>query len=126
MTDKVKIRRAVDTAAERDDAVTAAELYRSVGTDPVYHPETSLTLTPKHQGRLLVFTSACTITVPADLPRDFSCGWAQAGTGVLTFQAGPGVNLRSFGGALTSSGQYSLGGVAGMPDGDLWLYGALE
>lgn len=126
MVDKVKIRRSVDTPSERDDAVTASELVRGIGTDTVYHPETSLTLTAKHQGRAIVLTSACVITVPSDLPAGFSCGWAQGGTGAVTFQAVEGVNLRSLNGSTTSAGQYALGGLAHMADGDVWLYGALQ
>lgn len=126
MVDKVKIRRSVDTPSERDDEVTAAELCRGLGTDTVYHPETSLTLTAKHQGRMIILTSACIVTVPSDLPAGFSCGWAQGGTGAVSFQAGNGVNLRSLDGRLQSAGQYALGGLGRVADGDVWLYGALQ
>ncbi len=120
--DKVYARVGIGTAYERDDLVPLDELERKLGTDPVFHPEATLTLTSQHQGRLIVLTSACTITVPTDLPNGFSCGWAQYGTGVVTFI---GTTIISRNDVRKSDGQYSLGAIAAMPDGKVWLYGEL-
>lgn len=120
--DKVYARVGIGTAFERDDLVPVADLARKLGSEPVFHPEATLTLTGKHQGKLVVLTSACTITVPSDLDINFSCGWAQYGTGVVTFTGSSIVSKNS---ANKSDGQYSLGGIAAMPDGNVWLYGEL-
>ncbi|MFB9952193.1 hypothetical protein ACFFP0_25400 [Rhizobium puerariae] len=126
MTDKVKIRRNSGTTHESDGLVSIEELMPAVGTNCVYHPESAVTLSDNHQGRLVILTGECEVTIPADLRPGFSCGWAQASEDAITFVAGDGVTIRSFGGSDTSGGQYALGGIARMPDGEFWLYGQLQ
>lgn len=74
---------------------------------------TSLTLTDAHHGRCLNFTAgtAVTVTVPAGLRADFSCGWSQGGAGTVTFQAGAGATLNAPAGVLASGAQYAVGGL---------------
>lgn len=70
-------------------------------------------LTNDDNGKMLAFSTACTVTVPQKLRKDFSCGWSQDGAGVVTFAAASGVTIQSKGAALVSSAQYSVGGVFG-------------
>jgi len=121
---ELKLRRAVGTANERDGTGGIAEVIRDATADPIWVSSAALTLADEHQGRCLVVTVACTVTIPAGLRPGFSCGWAQAGTGAITFAAGAGLTLRSADG-LKSAGQYRLGGLAALALNEVWLYGGL-
>jgi hypothetical protein len=125
MTVKVKVRRNVGTEHERDELMAIDELVRDSGSDTVFHPEANLTLKNEHQGKALVSTNGCTVTVPSNLRQGFSCGWTQWGSSQIQFAAGAGVTLRPKGGLLKSDGQYSAGGVAMMAEGEIFLYGEL-
>lgn len=76
---------------------------------------TTYTLLGTDQGRLLHFTSAtgCTVTVPTGLVTiaDAVFLWRQYATAQVTFiDGGAGnANVRGFGGALKSAGQYAQG-----------------
>lgn len=122
--DLVKIKAEAGTPHERDATAALQQLAKGVGTSLEWMPETVLTLQDRHQGMLLAFTQACTVTIPAGLRPDFSCGWMQAGTGALTFVAS-GITLRSFGSQTTSGGQWAIGGVAGIAPGEFVAYGQM-
>lgn len=125
MVDKIKVKKQAGTPQERHVETTVDDLSNGVGTNPEWIPASTLTLSDKHQGRLLVFTNACVVTVPAGLRAGFSCGFLQAGTGVVTFTPGSGVALNSAGGNRKSSGQWSTGGIAAIDAETYLLYGGL-
>lgn len=121
----LKVRRGVGTPDERDALISPGEAIKPAGTDVIYCPELTLTLNAKHQGVCLLFTAGCTVTVPHNLPGNFSMGWAQAGANPITFVAGEGVALRSLFGLRSSSGQYAMGALGAMATNEIWVYGAL-
>lgn len=102
-----------------------SDLSRSLGTESQTISAAAIPASPDWQGRLIKFTQACTVTIPSTLPADFSCGWSQEGAGVITFVAGAGETLESFGGLLASAGQFAIGGIAGMGASKHRLYGQL-
>ncbi|CUX15320.1 MULTISPECIES: hypothetical protein [Agrobacterium] len=122
MVDKIKIKRQAGTPSERQVETTVDDVIKDVGTAPEFIPASTLTLTDKHQGRLLAFTAACTVTIPAGLRGGFSCGWLQAGTGAITFAAS-GVTVNSFEGKVKSAGQWAAGGIAAIEAEKFLLYG---
>jgi hypothetical protein len=69
----------------------------------------TITLTTLNNNRIIRCTasSAVTITVPSSLPAGFSCMVIQGGTGQITFQAGAGATLNSFGSLLRTAGQHA-------------------
>ena len=89
------------------------DLARRLGADPFIVNTPTITATSDWQGKLVCFSQACTVTIPSDLPADFSCGWSQESTGAITFAAGAGETLQSFGSQLSSGGQYAIGGIVG-------------
>lgn len=92
-----------------------SEVGRLFGVD-IYNPDSAigstLTLSDKMHGRMILFSAACTVTVPAGLRPDFSCGWSQDGADAVTFVAGSGVTLQSVDDLLDTGGQYAVGGIA--------------
>jgi hypothetical protein len=70
---------------------------------------TSITLADSDNNRVVRCTSssAVTITVPSTLAAGFSCMIIQAGTGRVTFVAGSGATLNSFGNLLATAGQHA-------------------
>ncbi len=86
------------------------QVARQMGTLPKAVTGSAYLLSDADHGYLLEVAAACTITIPKGLRDDFSCGWSQESSGVVTFAAA-GVTLNSKGGVLASSAQYSAGGV---------------
>ena len=70
---------------------------------------TSITLADTDNNKIVRCTSATavTITVPSTLAAGFSCMVIQAGTGQVTFAAGSGATLNSFGNLLKTAGQHA-------------------
>jgi hypothetical protein len=69
----------------------------------------ALTLDASHASYRLVFQSACSVTVPADLPANWECQWAQMGAGPVSFVAGAGMVINSDNGSMASAARYALG-----------------
>ena len=74
---------------------------------------TSITLTDTDNNKIVRCTasSAVTITVPSTLAAGFSCMVIQAGAGQITFTAGSGATLNSFGNLLKTAGQHAPASV---------------
>jgi len=126
MVDSVIItRRSAGSQFDQEFEVSLDDFFRSVGANLEAIPAGPLTLSPKHQGKGLLFQGVSTVTVPANLPEGFSCGYIQAGAGQLTFQAGAGATLNSFGGLLKTGGQWTTGGITSLSPGTFLLYGLL-
>lgn len=70
---------------------------------------TSITLADTDNNKIVRCTasSAVTITVPSTLAAGFSCMVIQAGAGQITFAAGSGATLNSYGNFLKTAGQYA-------------------
>jgi hypothetical protein len=70
---------------------------------------TAITLADTDNNRVVRCTAstAVTITVPSTLAAGFSCMVIQAGTGRVTFQAGAGATINSFGSLLATAGQHA-------------------
>jgi hypothetical protein len=70
---------------------------------------TAITLSDADNNRVVRCTasSAVTVTVPSTLAAGFSCMVIQAGTGQVTFVAGSGATLNSFGNLLKTAGQHA-------------------
>lgn len=77
-------------------------------------------------GRLVRFSGACTVTIPAGLRSDFSCGWSQDGSSKITFAEGAGVTLESENSLLQSGNQYALGSLVMMDPDVVRLSGSLS
>lgn len=106
-------------------AKSLPDVIRSAGTDRQIIDATTITASPDWQGRMMLFVKGCTVTIPSNLPADFSCGWSQESADPIVFAAGNGETLQSFGGLLSSAGQYAVGGIAGMGASKHRLYGQL-
>ena len=70
---------------------------------------TSITLSELNNNRIVRCTAATavTVTVPSTLAAGFSCMVIQAGAGQVTFAAGSGTTLNSFGALLRTAGQHA-------------------
>lgn len=106
--------------------ISFSQLSEAQGTSLFTITASAITATPDWQGKMVRFTGACTVTLPSTLPADFSCGWSQDGANAVTFVAGAGATIQSLGGNLSSAGQYSMGGIAGISAGTFRLYGQLS
>lgn len=124
MVDKIRIKRQAGTPSERQIETTLDDAIKDVGTNVEFVPASTLTLTDKHQGKLLAFTVACTVTIPSGLRSGFSMGWLQAGSGAITFAAS-GVTVNSLEGKVKSGGQWAAGGIAAIEAETLLLYGSM-
>ena len=73
------------------------------------NPATAITLSDTNNNRIVRCTSssAVTVTVPSTLASGFSCMVIQAGAGQVTFAAGSGATLNSFGNLLKTAGQHA-------------------
>ena len=84
-----------------------------VGPEPslnvVDNAGTSITLADTDNNKIVRCTAATavTITVPSTLTAGFSCMVIQAGAGQVTFVAGSGATLNSFGNLLKTAGQHA-------------------
>ncbi|MCI9865061.1 hypothetical protein RHIZ_03780 [Rhizobium skierniewicense] len=125
MVDKIRIRRQAGTPNERETETTLDDVVKDVGSNVEWIPGNTLNLTDKHQGRMLAFSDACMVTVPTGLRAGFSCGWLQAGTGVVTIAPGAGVSMNSIGNNRKSAGQWSMGGISAIDAEIYLLYGGL-
>ena len=69
----------------------------------------SITLSDANNNRIVRCTAATavTVTVPSTLAAGFSCMVIQAGAGQVTFTAGSGTTLNSFGALLRTAGQHA-------------------
>lgn len=96
-------------------AKPVAEVGRMFGVD-IYNPDSAigstLTLSDKMHGRMILFSAACTVTVPVGLRPNFSCGWSQDGADAVTFTAADGVTIHSLNDLTDTGGQYAIGGIA--------------
>jgi hypothetical protein len=101
------------------------EIIRGIGSDRQEINASTIEAVADWQGKMICFKTACTVTVPSKLPENFSCGWSQESAGVVTFVAGSGETLQSFGAALKSSGQYAIGGIVGVGPATHRVYGQL-
>lgn len=102
-----------------------SELLSQEGSKRRVISATSIKATKDWQGLWIEFPNGCAVTIPADLPADFSCGWSQEGAQPVVFSAENGVTIQSKGGALKSNGQYSMGAIAGRGTATFRLYGDL-
>ena len=66
----------------------------------------SFTLSDSETNRVITVdsTTGITVTIPQDLSAGFSCMFIQLGAGSVSFAAGSGVNLISFGGLAKTAG----------------------
>jgi hypothetical protein len=101
------------------DKVTAVLFTRVNITD------TTLTITPSHYGKRLVFMNGCIVTIPSTLPVDFEFEWVQLGTGVVAFVSVSGMTIDSSNGSTASEGQYATGGIWVDTAGHAILFGAI-
>ncbi len=83
---------------------------------------TTHTLVDADHGYMILFTGACTITVPAGLRSDFSVGWTQAGASQITFSAS-GTTIREPDGFTKSALQWAAGGLAAIGTNTYLLVG---
>lgn len=124
MVTKVTVKRRAGTPFEREVDTTFEDVLKDIGSACEWIPATSLTLTDKHQGLCLVFTNACTVTIPSGLRPNFSCGFVQAGSGVVSFAAA-GVVMNAFEGRTKSAGPWSSGALCAIDAEIYLLYGQL-
>lgn len=101
------------------------EVMRAAAADPISVSASTATVQASWHGRMVRLAQGCTVTIPADLPLYFSCGWQQQGTGPIEFVEGDGATIQSLGDAVESAGQYAIGGLAVLEVGKATLYGAL-
>ncbi|MBU6170602.1 MAG: hypothetical protein KGQ87_03795 [Verrucomicrobia bacterium] len=88
---------------------------------------TAITLADSMNNTVVRCTSstAVTITVPSTLAAGFSCMVIQAGTGRVTFAAGSGATLNSFGNLLSTAGQHAPASIMRVGNGIYNLSGNL-
>ena len=87
----------------------------------------AITLADTDNNRVVRCTAspAVTITVPSTLAAGFSCMIIQAGTGRVTFQAGSGATINSFGNLLSTAGQHAPASLMRVASGVYNLSGNL-
>lgn len=124
MVTKVKVTRQAGTPSEREVETTFEDVLKDIGSDCEWVPATTLTLTNKHQGRCLIFSNACVVTVPSGLRENFSCGFVQGGAGVVSFVA-DGVTLNSFQGQKRTAGQWSTQALCAIDTEVYLVYGQM-
>ena len=83
---------------------------------------TTHTLTDADHGYMILFTGACTITVPTGLRSDFSCGWVQAGASQITFSPSA-TTIREPNSFTKSERQWAAGGLAAIGTNTYLLVG---
>jgi hypothetical protein len=73
----------------------------------------SINLTSADNNTVILCSSAnpTTVTIPSGLPVGFSCMVIQNSVGQITFVAGSGVTLQSFGGLTKTAGQYAAASI---------------
>ncbi len=125
MVDLVKVRRGVGTRYESDGLARLEDVAKVARELVEWVPDAALTLTAKHQGLTLVFTSACVVTIPTGLPEGFGCGFVQGGTGQVTLQPATGVTLNSQGAVRKSEGQWCVFGTTAIGPEFYLCYGGL-
>lgn len=103
----------IATASGPAKVVLSAALNSAIGTVLKTVSGTTYTLVNADHGHLIIFTGACTITVPSGLRSDFSCGWLQGGASQLTFAAS-GTTIREPNSFTKSERQWASGGVASL------------
>ena len=88
---------------------------------------TSITLADGMNNQVIRCTAATavTVTVPSTLAAGFSCMVIQAGAGQVTFQAGSGTTLNSFGALLRTAGQHAPASLIRVASGVYNLSGNL-
>jgi hypothetical protein len=88
---------------------------------------TSITLDDTNNNRIIRCTASTTVTVtvPSTLAAGFSCMVIQAGTGQVTFVAGSGTTLNSFGNLLRTAGQHAPASLIRVASGMYNLSGNL-
>jgi hypothetical protein len=88
---------------------------------------TAITLADSDNNRVIRCTasSAVTLTVPSTLAAGFSCMIIQAGTGRVTFQAGSGATINSFGNLIATAGQHAPASLMRVASGVYNLSGNL-
>lgn len=102
-----------------------------VGPEPslnvIDNAATSIALSDSENNKIVQCTasSAVTITVPSTLAAGFSCMVIQAGTGQITFQAGAGATLNSFGSLVRTAGQHAPASLIRVGSGVYSLSGNL-
>ncbi|CAH1665961.1 MULTISPECIES: hypothetical protein [unclassified Chelatococcus] len=76
-----------DAAAAQNAATNAESLIVSAPVVRIVIPDTSYTLLAENIGKYHDFTAATaiTVTLPANMPEGWHCGWAQLGAGRITF-----------------------------------------
>lgn len=84
-----------------------------IGPEPtlnvVDNAATAITLADTENNKIVRCTAATavTVTVPSTLAAGFSCMVIQAGAGQVTFTAGSGTTLNSFGALVRTAGQHA-------------------
>jgi hypothetical protein len=88
---------------------------------------TAITLADTDNNRVVRCTasSAVTVTVPSTLAAGFSCMIIQAGTGRVTFVAGSGATINSFGNLVATAGQHAPASLMRVASGVYNLSGNL-
>jgi hypothetical protein len=88
---------------------------------------TAITLADTDNNRVIRCTasSAVTLTVPSTLAAGFSCMIIQAGTGRVTFVAGSGATINSFGNLVATAGQHAPASLMRVASGVYNLSGNL-
>lgn len=88
---------------------------------------TSITLSDTYNNAVVRCTAstAVAITVPSTLVAGFSCMVIQAGTGQVTFAAGSGATINSFGNLLKTAGQHAPASIIQVGSGMYNLSGNL-
>lgn len=125
MVDKVTVKRSSSGGYETEMDVALTDIARNQLADAEWVPAGPLLLSPKHQGRCLVFSGASVVTVPANLPEGFSCGFVQAGSGEVSFIAGSGATVNSYANQTKLAGPWAVGAVSSFAPATFLLYGHL-
>lgn len=88
---------------------------------------TTYTLKPYEQGMVIETStdSGITITVDPNMPQGYAVAISQGGTGTVTIAAGAGVTINSYGGSMTTAGQYAMIYLQQVNTNKYRLYGQL-
>lgn len=110
--------------ASRKVAASTAALYFAVSASNVQTGNYTLVLSDQGKTIVINFATGKTLTFPPNssvaFPLYTVIGFEQYGAGAITLTPGPGVTLRSYGGAYATAGQYAAGSARKIGT-DEWL-----
>jgi len=105
----------ISTAGSITGANSASSTISGFSTSYNSISSSTYTLTSSDNGKVLTFSSTCTVTVPT-LFQGFNCMIVQTGSGQVTLTAGTGVTINNRSSYTKTAGQYAVASIIATSD----------